>query len=183
MGGFIDGVVGLMDETAAIAGWGLFGLAILIGLGLDLVGLFGNWIILGAVALAWLLTGFDHFGVFGLVFMLGFAVLGEILETALAGYGARKFGGSKGSMVAALVGCILGAIFGTPLIPIPIVGTLIGACVGSFVGAALYEYIQMERTHNEALWTGLGAALGKVGGVFAKLFCGVAMLIIAFMSY
>ncbi len=148
--GFLDGVVGLAGDAAVIAGWCVFALAILVGLCLDLVGLFGNWIILGAVALAWVLTG---------------------------------FGGSKGSMVAALVGCLLGAVAGTPLIPVPVIGTLIGACLGAFVGAALYEYIKMERTHHEALWTGLGAALGKVGGVFAKLFCGIAMLIIAFLSY
>jgi hypothetical protein len=183
MGGFIDGVVGLMDNALVASGWGLFGLAIIVGLGLDLVGLFGNWIILAAVALAWLATGFSHFGVVGLIIMTGFAVLGEVLETLLAGYGARKFGGSKGSMVAALVGCLLGAMFGTPLIPVPIVGTLIGACLGAFVGAALYEYIKLEKKAGEAMWTGLGAALGKVGGVFAKLFCGMAMLIAAYFTF
>lgn len=181
MGGFIDGVVGLMDNALVATGWSLFGLAIIAGLGLDLVGLFGNWIILAAVALAWVATGFDHFGIVGLGCMTGFAVLGEVLETALAGYGARKFGGSKGSMVAALVGCLLGTIPGTAVLPI--IGTLIGACLGAFVGAALYEYIKLEKKAGEAMWTGLGAAIGKVGGVFAKLFCGMAMLIIAYFTY
>ncbi|MBL7645770.1 MAG: DUF456 domain-containing protein [Candidatus Hydrogenedentes bacterium] len=181
MGGFIDGVVGLMDNALVATGWSLFGLAIIAGLGLDLVGLFGNWIILAAVALAWVATGFDNFGIVGLGCMAGFAVLGEVLETALAGYGARKFGGSKGSMVAALVGCLLGTIPGTAVLPI--IGTLIGACLGAFVGAALYEYIKLEKKAGEALWTGLGAAIGKVGGVFAKLFCGMAMLIIAYFTY
>jgi len=179
--GFMEGVVNLMGDAAVIVGWCMFGLAIVVGLCLDMVGLFGNWIILGAVALAWVLTGFEHFGIFGLAFMAGFAILGEVLETLLAGYGAKKFGGSKGSMVAALVGCIAGAILGSGLLLI--VGTLIGACVGAFAGAALYEYVQMEKTHNEALWTGLGAALGKVGGLFAKLFCGIAMLLIAVLTY
>ena len=181
MGGFFEGVSGLMGDAAVFSGWLIFVLAIIVGLCLDLVGLFGNWIILGAVAIAWMATGFEHFGIFSLLFMAGFAVIGEVLETLLAGYGAKKFGGSKGSMVAALVGCIAGAIFGTPIFPI--VGTLIGACLGAFLGAALYEYLQMRRTHQEAMWTGLGAALGKVGGVFAKLFCGVAMLVIAALSY
>lgn len=181
MGGFIDAVVGLMDNALVATGWGLFGLAIVVGLGLDLVGLFGNWIILAAVALAWVVTGFDHFGIVGLGFMAGFAVLGEVLETALAGYGARRFGGSKGSMVAALVGCLLGAIPGTGILPI--IGTLIGACLGAFAGAALYEYIKLEKKPGEAMWTGLGAALGKVGGVFAKLFCGFAMLAIAALTF
>lgn len=173
--------MGLMDDAVSIFGWSFFGLAIIVGLGLDMVGLFGNWIILGAAAIAWVATGFDHFGIWSLLFMTGFAVLGEVLETAFAGYGARKFGGSKGSIVAALVGCILGAIAGT-FIPIPVVGTLIGACLGAFVGAALYEYIKMEKKAGEAMWTGLGAALGKVGGLFAKLFCGIAMLAIIVFS-
>lgn len=181
MGGFFESVTGLMGDAAMVAGWALFALAIVVGLGLDLVGLFGNWIILGAVAVAWVATGFDHFGLFGLVFMTGFAVLGEVLETLLAGYGAKKFGGSKGSMVAALAGCIAGAILGSGVLFI--VGTLIGACAGAFGGAALYEFIQMEKTHKEALWTGVGAALGKVGGLFAKMFCGIAMLVIAALSY
>lgn len=179
--GFMDGIINLAGDLTVFAGWCTFALAIFVGLCLDLVGLFGNWIILGAVAIAWVLTGFDHFGIFGLAFMAGFAILGEVLETLLAGYGAKKFGGSKGSMVAALVGCIAGAILGSGLLLI--VGTLIGACAGAFVGAALYEYIQMEKTHHEALWTGLGAALGKVGGLFAKLFCGIAMLLIALLTY
>ena len=182
MGGLIDGLTGLMDSTLAVGGWSLFALAILVGLALDMVGLFGNWIILGASVIAWIATGFDHFGIWSLAFMGGFAVLGEVLETAFAGYGAKKFGGSKGSIVAALVGCILGAIAGTA-IPIPLVGNLIGACLGAFVGAALYEYIQMEKQAGEAMWTGFGAALGKVGGLFAKLFCGIAMLAVASFGF
>jgi uncharacterized protein len=183
MGGLIDGLAGLMDSAAAVGGWSLFALAIVVGLALDMVGLFGNWIILGAAVIAWLVTGFTHFGVWSLVFMAGFAVLGEVLETAFAGYGAKKFGGSKGSIVAALVGCILGAIAGTPLIPIPLIGSLIGACLGAFSGAALYEYIKMEKKAGEAMWTGLGAALGKVGGLFAKLFCGFAILAIVIFAF
>ncbi len=182
MGGFMEGAMALMNDAVSIAGWSGFGLAILVGLGLDMVGLFGNWIILGASVIAWIATGFTHFGVWGLVFMTGFAVLGEILETAFAGYGAKKFGGSKGSIIAALVGCILGAIAGT-VIPILLIGNLIGACLGAFVGAALYEYIKMEKRAGEAMWTGLGAAIGKVGGLFAKFFCGIAMLVVMFFSF
>ncbi len=86
-------------------------------------------------------------------------------------------------MVAALVGCLLGGVAFTPLIPVPLVGTLIGACIGSFVGAALYEYIQMERGTGQALWTGIGAALGKVAGLFAKLAMGLAMLAVAAFTF
>lgn len=166
-----------------VLGWIVFGLAILTGLVLDLLGLFGNWVILAAMACAWGFSGFTYFGWQGLAIMLVLAIAGEVLETVAAGYGAKKFGGSKGTIVATLVGCILGAILFTPLIPVPLVGTLIGACLGAFLGATLYEYIQMEKKVGQALWTGLGAALGKVAGVFAKLGMGFGMLIVAAVTF
>ncbi|MBI2426139.1 MAG: DUF456 domain-containing protein [Candidatus Hydrogenedentes bacterium] len=173
-----------MLAALSAAGIGvLLGIVIIVALGLDLVGLFGNWIILGAMALVYFFSGFTMLGWVSLLIMLCLAIVGEVLETAFAGYGASKFGGSRGSIVAALVGCLVGAVAGTPLIPIPLVGTLVGACLGAFGGAALYEYIQMEKSHSEALWTGLGAALGKIGGLFAKLFCGLLMLLVAALGY
>ncbi len=169
-------------ETVLIGlGWTAMFAAVIVGLALNLVGLFGNWIIFGAMAVLWALSGFTHFGIMGMVLMLGVAILGEVLETALAGYGAKKFGGSKGAMVAALVGAIAGAIFGTPLFPI--VGTLIGACVGAFAAAAFYDYVQHEKGVHASLRTGVGAALGKIGGLFAKLICGFVILLIAYWSY
>jgi uncharacterized protein YqgC (DUF456 family) len=170
-----------MSLFLAIVGWTLFALCIVVGLALDLLGLFGNWIILAAVALAWLITGFDHFGPLALVIMLGLATLGELLEGGAAGFGASRFGGSKGSIVAAIIGCILGAMAGTGIFPV--IGTLAGACVGAFLGAALHEYINMERTVRQSAWTGAGAAFGKVLGLLAKTLMGFAMLIVAALSY
>lgn len=170
-----------MTLVLSIIGWILFGLAILIGLALDLVGLFGNWIILGAVGTAAALSGFDHFGWWTLGILLVLAVLGEILETAASGLGAAKFGGNKGSIVASLVGCLAGAVLGTPIFPI--VGTLIGACLGAFLGAFLYEYLKREQELGDAMRVGAGAALGKVAGLFLKTFVGVAMLIVSALTF
>ncbi len=171
-----------MTSLLVITGWILFGLGIVVALILDLVGLFGNWVILGEIVLVWGLSGQAYFDSYlGLGGLLGLAILGEVLETALAGYGAKKFGGSKGSMVAALVGCLGGAVLGTPLFPV--VGTLIGACVGAFAAAGVYDYLQHERGVKDAALIGAGAALGKVGGLFAKLFCGIAMLVVAYIIF
>jgi len=164
-----------------VLGWTCFGLAIVVGLALDLLGLFGNWIILAAIGLAWLATGFEHFGGMTLPILLGLAVLGEILEALASGVGASRFGGSRGSIGAALVGCILGAMAGSPLLPV--VGTLIGAIAGAFVAASLYEYLMRDRTVREAMYVGVGAALGKVGGVVMKLAAGIAMLVVAVLNF
>jgi uncharacterized protein YqgC (DUF456 family) len=170
-----------MDTFLLILGWTSFGLAVVVGLALNVVGLFGNWLILLAMTAAWLLSGYDHFGLWGLGVSLGFAVVGEILEFALAGYGARRYGGSKGAMVAALVGCIVGAIVGSPLFPI--IGTVIGACAGAFAAAAIYEYIRHEKSVDEAMRTGMGAAMGKIGGMVAKFSCGLAILATAWFTF
>ena len=170
-----------MSMVLSILGWSVFGLAILAGLALDLVGLFGNWVILAAVGGAWALTGFEHFGGWTLLGLAALAALGEALEMASAGYGAAKFGGGKGTVAAAIAGCLLGAVAGTPWLPV--IGTLAGACLGAFIGAASYEYLSLQRQAHTALWTGLGAALGKVAGIFAKVFVGIVMLCVAALAF
>ena len=50
-----------MTLFLAIVGWTLFSLAVLVGIALDLVGLFGNWVILGAVLIAWVVSAFERF--------------------------------------------------------------------------------------------------------------------------
>ncbi|HNZ17699.1 MAG TPA: DUF456 domain-containing protein [Candidatus Hydrogenedentes bacterium] len=170
-----------MTLFLAIVGWTLFSLAVLVGIALDLVGLFGNWVILGAVLIAWVVTGFEHFGLLALGVMLGLAILGELIESGAAGLGASQFGGSKGSIVAAIIGCVVGAVAGTPLFPV--IGTLVGACLGAFIGAALHEYLNRERTAAQSMWTGAGAAMGKVFGLFAKALVGFIMLLVAAVTY
>lgn len=170
-----------MSLIISFFGWTTFGLIILAGLVLDLVGLFGNWLILGAVALAALFTGFEHFGGWTLPILAVMALSGEIIEATAAGLGAAKFGGGRGAIGAAVVGCISGAILGTPIFPI--VGTLAGACLGAFFAATLYEYLMSERDVESAMYVGFGAALGKVAGIFMKFFVGIAMLIVAALNF
>jgi phage tail tape-measure protein len=77
-------------------------------------------------------------------------------------------------MVGAFVGGIAGAIFFTPLIPIPIVGTVIGGLLGSFAGAWIGEATAEKQRHpEEKMRAALGAAAGKLAGTFGKLAAGV----------
>jgi len=170
-----------MSAILAIIGWLIFGIVVAVGLALDLVGLFGNWVILGAVGGAWAITGFTHFSGWAVGVMAGLAVLGEVVEAVAAGLGAKRFGGNRGSALSALGGAIAGAIVGTPMLPV--IGTLAGACAGAFLGAAAHEILLMRRTAADAAWTGLGAALGRIGGLAAKLAIGIAMLIVAAATF
>ncbi len=170
-----------MDFVIAFLGWTLFSIGIVTGLILNLVGLFGNWVILVTVACGWLFSRFQHFSLTALGIMFLIACLGEIIEATAAGFGARRFGGSKGASVSAFVGGIVGALLGTPIAPL--VGTLIGACLGAFVAAVFYEYAHLEKQVGAALWTGFGAVLGRVAGLLGKFAAGLAMLATAALSF
>ncbi len=171
----------VLMTVLVVLGWIAFGGAVLIGIALNLLGLFGNWIILGAVGIAAALSGFDHFGGYTIPLLLGMAVVGEVLEAGAAGVGAARYGGGRGAIVAALAGTIVGGIVGTPIFPL--VGTIIGACVGAFGFATLYELLVTNRGIDDATRAGVGAALGKIAGLFAKTFVGFVMLLIAFLNY
>ncbi|MBI2432594.1 MAG: DUF456 domain-containing protein [Candidatus Hydrogenedentes bacterium] len=161
-----------MDTFLAIAGWSVFVLVVLAGLVLNLVGILGNWVILGAALVALWQTG--NLGFWTIAGAVLLAVVGEVLEFLMAGFGTKFFGGSKGAMVAALVGCLTGAVLGTPVMPV--IGTLAGACLGALAGAALYEHLKHEKEIKDALWAGLGAGLGTIGGRVAKVGCGMAIV-------
>lgn len=157
----------------------LFVCAILLGFALNLLGLFGNWVILGALGIS-TLTGFIPFPPPALVLMLVVALLAELAEYLAAGCGTRRFGGSRGGSTAAIVGGIVGGILGSPLFPV--LGTLLGAFVGAFFAAVAYEFIQEKRTAGESFWSGIGAAVGKVIGMLLKFAAGILILLIAYFS-
>lgn len=168
----------------AVLGWILFGVAILIAIALNLVGLFGNWIILGAVVVAYAISGTTYFSLTGIIILFVIAAIAEATEAIAAGYGAAKFGGGKGAIVSAIVGTILGAIIFTPVIPIPLIGTVIGACLGAFIGATAWELSQQrEEGIDGAVRVGFGAALGKVAGLLAKSIAGFIMLGVAAWTF
>lgn len=96
------------------------------------------------------------------------AGLGEIVETFASAAGAKRFGASKAGMTAAVVGSFAGALGGTILIPIPVVGTLIGALLGAGLSTVVVERGTTEKTWKQSAAAGGGAAAGKAVSVFAK---------------
>ncbi|MCD4831824.1 MAG: DUF456 family protein [Anaerohalosphaeraceae bacterium] len=137
-------------------------------LGLVLFALPGNWLmIIMTVIFAWWQGG--TFSGYTIALIIILAIIGEIIEFVAGAGGAKRAGaGWKGAM-AAIAGAIVGAIWGTFLIPIPIFGTLAGACIGAGIGAGSVEKIagaQMKSSINVGLGAGIGQFLG-IGGKFA----------------
>lgn len=130
----------------------------------------GNWLmVVGAVLFAWFMPGV--FSVYTLILITVLAVIGEVFEF-LGGYaGARKRGASFLSSMSAIVGAIGGAIVGTFLLPLPVLGTILGACAGAGGLSALTE-IFGGKSSVSAVRTGIGAGFGQFIGIASKFIVG-----------
>ncbi len=147
------------------------GTMLVAGLGVFLIpfGLPGTWIIAG-VGLCGPLMGL---GWMPLIIMTSAAALAEVIELLTATKVTKNAGAGKAGMWGCFVGGIAGAVLGTPFLPIPIVGTLIGSGIGAFAGAILFEVVFANKEAHKLLDIGLGAFLGVLLGKILKMAIGV----------
>ncbi len=152
----------------------------------NLIGLPGNWLILGSAALfAWLVPPDAAHGLSwtAVAVLAGLAILGEIAEFAAGAAGAAKEGAGKRSVALAMFGAFAGSILGIAIgAPIPVLGSfvmaLLGGAAGAFFGAYLGEAWK-GRPHDARVAVGRGAFTGRIWGTVAKLAVGAIMLVIA----
>lgn len=151
----------------------LLAAALLLGLFLVPLGLPGLWVMVGAGLIYCVLMGDARLSVWTVAAVGVLALIAELIEFALAGRYARKYGGSKRAGWGAIIGGMVGAIVG---VPVPIVGPMIGAFVGAFAGALLFEYINRPdaRAATRVAW---GALLGRVVAAAMKVGIGFVMLV------
>ena len=112
-----------------------------------------------------------------LIAIVVLALLGEILELAAGLIGSKRAGGSKWGAAGAIVGTIIGAVVATFLPLLPVIGTIAGACVGAALGAAALEMISGRKV-SPSVKSGVGAGVGRLGGVIIKLGIGVMIWLI-----
>ena len=134
----------------------------------------GTWLMLGAAAVYALLTHGRYLGWRTLLVLLLVTLAAEVGEFVLGGAGAKKAGATKWGIFGGLVGAILGGIFLTGLIPIPILGTVIGICLGSFAGAFGVELL-LGGPVWRSVRIGFGAAKGRLMGIVGKFTVGLGM--------
>lgn len=121
----------------------------------------------GAVLAAWM-VGFQRFGLVPLGFVIGLAVLAQVIDLAGNWVGARFYGAGRAGLWGGVIGSIVGIILFPPF----------GFLLGALVGAVLFE-LAGGRPFDEALRAGLGAFVGALGGTVAKLLIVVAMAVVA----
>jgi hypothetical protein len=166
----------VLDFLAAAGVWILFILWILALLAcpiLTLLGLGGNFVIVGLGLVYALATGFDPVGWRLLLVLLGLALLGEGVESLLGLYYVARKGATRYGVVGAFLGGLAGAAVGSGIAPV--IGTILGGFLGAYLGAVLGEYWR-ERNLEPSLRIGMHAFVGKTLASLFKVALAMAML-------
>lgn len=138
-------------------------------------GIAGTFVIVVDALIFGLITGFEKITISFIGILLALAVIVELLEAFLGAYMAKRFGGSKWAMGGAIAGGLIGAVAGTPMLPV--IGTFLGCFLGAFIGAALLELVHSSDLEN-ALKAGFGAFFGTVGGKMTKILVAIIMVVL-----
>jgi hypothetical protein len=144
----------------------------------NLLALPGNWLmIVATVLVTWWRRDAGMFSVWTLVAVVAMAAAGEFMELLSGATVARRAGASRWGAFGAILGGVVGAIAGTFLIPVPVVGSLVGACGGAAAGAFILERLK-GRPSDASLRAGVGAGWGHLLGTASKLLIGAAIWIV-----
>ena len=152
----------------------VFIVAVVASLFSNFYGLPGNILILFSSFVYGIATNFVQYSFAFVITLLLIVLLVEFLEYLLIVLAARKYGASKWGITGSIVGGIGGAISGAFVTPV--LGAIIGSVIGVFAGATLLEFFKSYNLR-EALLSGVGAFLGKLGGLSIKM-CGAVTIII-----
>ncbi len=151
---------------------------IILSLILIVLGLPGLWIMVASAVTYNLIVPGEPIGWVTLIAVAVLAFVAELVEFALTGRYARKYGGSRRAGWGAILGGIVGAMVG---IPVPIVGSVIGAFVGSFLGALIAEFTGGSSA-GEATRVAKGALIGRVVSTVLKIGIGFTIGVWIFIS-
>jgi uncharacterized protein YqgC (DUF456 family) len=157
--------------------------ALMAGWALTVLGMPGNWLIVGVTAVYVAMLPAHSGAAIGwpVVFVLfGLAALGELLEFMAGALGVVRMGGSRRASLLGLVGSLVGAMVGLFVgLPIPLFGSLAGAVVlaslGALIGALVGE-ITHGRTVLQSWQVGRAAFWGRLLGSLAKILIASVMV-------
>jgi len=156
----------------------ILSLVIILSLILIVLGMPGLWIMVASAVTYNLVVPGDPIGWVTLVAVGVLAFVAELLDIALTGRYARKYGGSRRAGWGAIIGSIVGAMVG---FPVPIIGPVIGAFIGSFVGALIAEFTGGSSA-GDATRVAKGALIGRVVSTVLKIGIGFTIGIWIFIA-
>jgi uncharacterized protein YqgC (DUF456 family) len=152
----------------------IFGLMVVASMVSNFYGIPGNLLIALNSFIYGIITDYTDFSLTFVLTLFLIMLIVEALEYALIVLAARKYGASKWGIMGSIIGGIGGAISGAFVTPI--IGAIVGSIIGVFVGATILEFFKSFKVR-EAFLSGVGAFLGKLGGLSIKTCGAVTMLI------
>jgi len=144
----------------------------LTGILLSAVSFSGPWLVLLAALVLFFTAGFPAVGT--LVVFAALCIGAELAEALAGWFGVQKRGGSTFAGMAAIVGGLIGAVFGSGIFPI--IGTLLGMLAGSFALAFLVEWRRLKH-HEQAANIAIGAVFARLSILFLKTLLSLGMSI------
>jgi uncharacterized protein YqgC (DUF456 family) len=151
----------------------LFYIYLFVALALNIVGLPGNWVLVGTALVVTLIPGFGDLTWTYFFVILGLALLGEAIESLLGLVVVAKKGGTRWGVIGSFLGGIAGVILGSAIAP-PFGGVVLGF-VGAFAGAVVGEYMREQRS-DKAVRVGFWAFVGRSLAIMGKIACGVGIV-------
>ena len=162
-------------EHAALLVNVLFSVILLGSVIMTIVGLPGNFIIVLTGLAYGYYDHFEHIDYTVLAIVVGILIIGEVIEFGAGVIGAKQGKASKRSMVAAVIGTVIGGIWGTAILPL--IGSILGALLGAFTFTALAEYTKMKNVQ-QAKQVAMSVLKGQIVGMIFKTAAAVGMAII-----
>ena len=162
----------MLDVLAQI-GLILFYIVLFGSLLLTFIGLPGNWLLVVMALIVTLIGKLGSFGWNHFFIVLGLAVVGEIVESALGLVVVARKGGTRWGVLGSLAGGFGGVVLGAAIIP-PI-GSLVLGFVGAFAGAVAGEYFRSQQTE-EALRIGFWSFVGRAMAIMGKALAGLGIV-------
>ena len=139
--------------------------------GIVLPGLPGTPLIFSGLLLTAWADDFRHVSGWTMAFLGVLSVVAFAVDFISGSLGAKKTGASREAVICAALGAVIGLFFG-----------VVGVFFGPFVGAVIGEYIAC-RNLGQAGVVGVGAWVGFVIGIAAKLMLVFAMVGIFIIAY
>ncbi len=145
------------------------------GIVLSCLSISGTWLVLAAAGILAYVLESPFPGLWTIIVFAFISVAVEVCEFAAGWLGITKRGGSKLAGFMALVGGFIGMGLGS-LIPIPILGSLIGMLAGSFGLAFLVEKERLKKDRKAAdiAW---GAVTSRIAVILLKVCVTLGMIL------
>lgn len=155
-------------------------------IGAIIPGLPGSSIILVAILIWSVVTGFAGIGL-PMILIFVVLILSAGVEYLALYFGAKQSGASKWSQYGAIAGMVLGFLGLLPALPIggPLIGVLIGAVLGAFIGEYLYRSnLDFNERVKQAFKASTGIVIASIiGNVIEALLAALAVAIFIYSTW